>query len=392
MINPTWALLWIALGAIPRAGPGDEATVLSAELEVFDVPEDGAFAVATLRQNDRVTVVGDAGEGWLAIEPPKGSFDWVDRSAIELDDENERSGAIKADRARIRAGRVDARMPGPPRGSLARGTRVTLLDQPPLILRQGSGRRAWLAIASRPTDRRYIRAEGIGGTPPKPGRFGDGENADLGPGQVDIRPIAIPTIDASLVAVAPQPRESGLPAALDAELRSIEARHRRALRDPIDRWELEPIRVDYQALLDRESDPKGQAALRDRLGRVSRQARASRSVSNVETLLDRSRELDRVTGQRTREAESEAPKADPFDADGVLQASSRQVNGHRVWALVGGDGEVCFLDIPPALDVKSQIDRRVGVRGSVRYDDSLRARLIRVQDLEPLGRATLKPR
>ncbi|MBV8554966.1 MAG: hypothetical protein JO116_05330, partial [Planctomycetaceae bacterium] len=59
--------------------------------------------------------------------------------------------------------------------------------------------------------------------------------------------------------------------------------------------------------------------------------------------------------------------------------------GQRVFALIGPDGStVAYLDIPPGLDVRPLVARRVGVRGTIHYNEDLRARLIAVRDLEPL--------
>ncbi|WP_435017704.1 hypothetical protein TA3x_005323 [Tundrisphaera sp. TA3] len=74
-----------------------------------------------------------------------------------------------------------------------------------------------------------------------------------------------------------------------------------------------------------------------------------------------------------------------YDARGYLQASSRQVDGQKVHALIGPQGvPVAYLDIPPGIPTARLLARRVGVRGSIRFNESLGARLIKVRDLEPL--------
>ena len=63
----------------------------------------------------------------------------------------------------------------------------------------------------------------------------------------------------------------------------------------------------------------------------------------------------------------------------------RQVDGRRVYALIGPEGvPVAYLDIPAGLDARPVLAKRVGVRGSVSYDEHLGSRLIAVRDLEAL--------
>ncbi len=45
---------------------------------------------------------------------------------------------------------------------------------------------------------------------------------------------------------------------------------------------------------------------------------------------------------------------------------------------------VAYLDIPPGIPTASLLTRKIGVRGSVRYVESLGSRLITVRDLDPL--------
>jgi hypothetical protein len=53
--------------------------------------------------------------------------------------------------------------------------------------------------------------------------------------------------------------------------------------------------------------------------------------------------------------------------------------------LIGREGRaVAYLDIPPGLDARPLLSKRVGVRGGVRYNESLGSRLIAVRDLEAL--------
>ena len=67
---------------------------------------------------------------------------------------------------------------------------------------------------------------------------------------------------------------------------------------------------------------------------------------------------------RKRLAQLERARARAYDAVGFVQPSARRVDGHKVFALIGGDGStIAYLDIPPGLDPKPLLARRVGIRG-----------------------------
>ena len=177
-----------------------------------------------------------------------------------------------------------------------------------------------------------------------------------------------------------------MPAAIATEVAGIEAQHRAALDQPVERWQLGQVRARYEALLKNTPDPAAVDALRSRLDLVARHEGLARSARAFRTLLDRSRRLDQeVAITLNRLAELDQPRRRPFVAEGLMEPSSRLVDGHRVYVLIGADGEaIAYLDVPPGLDARPALTKRVGVRGSVRYNESLGSRLIAVKDLEPL--------
>src|SRR5947209_3246773 len=80
---------------------------------------------------------GEGGQpGWLAIAPPIDAFDWVDASTIRVGPDGR--GEVVAARALVRSGAAEARMPGPPRPPLAKGTAIRLLDRPALTIGEGA--------------------------------------------------------------------------------------------------------------------------------------------------------------------------------------------------------------------------------------------------------------
>ena len=134
--------------------------VVSAEtIDVASEPDEGAFVTGKLKRGDPVTIVSRLESGWLAIEPPEGSFSWVDHDAIE-----ELGGGrarVVAARAGVRPGRAGARMPGAAKWILPAGSAITLVDRPALTLRQGGRVRTWEAIVPPAGELRYVMADGV---------------------------------------------------------------------------------------------------------------------------------------------------------------------------------------------------------------------------------------
>lgn len=357
----------LLLGLLAPAGPPADlpapARVSAEALDVFDEPDDRSIASGLLQKGDMVTVREVAPGGWLTIEPPAGSFRWVEEAAVEVDAKGGKGRAV-APRAQVRAGHPEARFPGPPQGSLARGTAVRLVDRPPLTVGRGRASKTWRAIAPTPGEVRHIRAEGV-------------EWA------IEAPPEPAPEARAAFLQ---QESPADLPPAVAAEIAQIEASHRAMLRNPIEQWRLGPIRDRYQALRKHANDPASSQAIQARLDLVARHEEAANAARTIEEIFNRSRERDaKLASDMRRLARVEEPRERPYVAEGMIQPSSRKVEGQKVFALIGPEGTtVAYLNVPAGLDTAPLLARKVGVRGTSHYDGNLRARLIAVHDLEPL--------
>jgi hypothetical protein len=215
-----------------------------------------------------------------------------------------------------------------------------------------------------------VLAAAVGPSGGPPARRGDAARA--------VRPVERPG-DAQVVPAAEGD--------VQAELAQTEAMHRAVVRGPIDTWWLEPVKARYQALLPRAGDSAA-AVIRERLATVARQETIARDALAFESVLQRSRQRDgRVALVRRRLASVKQPVPASFDAEGVMQPSARTIGGEKALALIGPDGfAVAYLRVPPGLDTRPLLTRRVGVRGEVHYDDRLHARVIAVSDVEALER------
>ncbi len=267
-------------------------------------------------------------------------------------------------------------MPGSPRLELGRGELVQLTDRPTLGLGQGKSRTLWRAIVPPETDVRYIRADGVQLDTPPPRPTSSLNQA----GKTDPSTVR--------VAYQPSPGTDERPIAPDAAdaIARIESAHQAILRQPVDQWRLEGVRQAYEDLLKGVTDTASGIAIRERLDLLSRHEAMARDGRRIESILARSRRRDAAfRTEEHRLAEIQDPEARPYDVQGLIQASSHKVDGHRVYALIGRDGRTqAYLDIPPGIDIRPLASRRVGVRGTVHFNESLRARLISVRDIEPL--------
>ncbi len=355
-------------------------------LEVHVQPDEASFGVASLERGDRVRVRRWVAPGWAEIDPPQAAISFVARTALAIADggngRQEAGGSVSLTmgRARVqdgtmaRAGHLGARMPGPAWVELPRGTMVRLVDQPPLRLGRPPGATDWLAIVPPAGARCYIRSEELDDEPHRDG---------------------VPEVLATYLV----PQDDGqkgtgtaaraLPPEAMAEITRLDRMHREILAgQPIERWALDPVRAGYQDLLKRWGDnPAVEETLRLRLARVTRHEQASKAAREFQEVMERSRRRDaQVALLEERLAAVDIKRTVTYQAIGLVQPSSRVINGHKLHVLIGPEGQtLAFLEIPPGLDVEAIGTRRVGVRGAAHYNQELGTRLITVRDVEPLG-------
>lgn len=363
-----WLLVtaWLGLTGSTDAR-GARGEVVAEALDVYDSPSATAYAVARLHAGDTVFIRDDGPSGWLAIERPSSSFVWIDEAAVNV---RERVAVVRAARATLRSGRADARMPGPPSAEGSAGTPLRLLDREPLRLRQGRQTRTWLAVEPPPGLLGFVRADGVE-------RLGDGGSRTPAP-----RRAAPRGVDSSLLAIGSL-APAGLPAIDQEALGRVEEAHRRELRRALEAWDLASVRAGYQSLRERGDSPTLGPVLDERLERLDAQQAAADAARRF---LKRLQESRRADGNGAPDADVPPEPREPYDASGLLEPSSKLVEGQRVFALIGPEGfAVAYLRPVPGVEARRYVGRRVGVRGPARYDETLRVQVITVQGLEPLA-------
>lgn len=390
-----WTLAITFLVAMPAEVPR-VAWVADESIELLVEPDDAAYSTGRLARGLEVTIRRDGPDGWATIDPPPGSFSLIDEADVEeLDGKRAR---VTARYAAVRPGRDGAPLPGPPRVTLKKGTLVKLLDRRPLVVRRDGEARTWLPIAPPRAEVRFVRADALADDPDSSGPIERPRRDRLASGRDEIEPPAIRRsnpasrpappfgpIDGRFASAEPDVADAEVSPEMAEAIRRVADRHRRALGRPMDRWELAPVEDAYRGLL-RGADDADRRAVEARIAKVKRQRVAASAARTIESLIAGSRARDgQVLAARERAAAASARDDGDYDASGLLQTSSKLVEGRRVYALIGDDGGVaCYLSIPPGIPVEEMLSRRVGVRGSGRYDEGLRARVIRVSDLEIL--------
>jgi len=391
--RPIVGLLLVALlaGQVPAAEPSTaaiRAVVVDDALDVLAEPDSASFATGKLRRGDYLNVVADRGDGWLAIEPPAGSVCWIDQSSLA--EETGGEARVIAAQATVRAGNPAARMPGPPSSTVVKGEIVRLGDLIPITLQQGRVSRTWQAIEPPAGESRFVRADGVRLLAAVAPRAQTRQATQVLPASAQAQTRRVSTrqepVDSALLEVGGAPGEQSLAPALAEALAKVAAAHRQALRRPVDQWDLDPVRQRYQSLLDAETDATARTAIRARLAQVERQQAAAKAARAMQDALAASRRLDRELAQQRVGADNARTKERiPYDAVGLLQRSSKQVDGQKVFALIDRQGNTsAYLSIPPGVQPETLLTRRVGVRGRVRFNELLGTYLVQVTQLEPL--------
>jgi hypothetical protein len=364
-----WGTLLGSL-AIAGANAADGSTaprsfeVVVDKLDVFAEPDDAGFVTFSLHRGDRVEVKKKLANGWLAIAVPEGSFYWVESSRVE----ELRDGRlyVSAEKATLRLGRDAFGQPGPARMTVSEGTVFAPADHQPLKYQDGNRRSVWRAVSVQGDELRFVRASGV-----------------IDPTASDPLPKKVIAPERRVAFEAPP---ADLPPEIAVPMKSIDDHHRLVVSQPLEVWDLSSVRKDYQALLASQANPKAKGVIQERLDQVGREDAMMKLANEFETLVKKSRNRDGdVTRAKEKIRQVREIEELSYDAEGLLQASSKLVDGEKVFSLLNDDGQVVtYLKIPPGVDTLNLLAKKVGVRGKSRFNDVLRYRLLDVRDIEAL--------
>jgi uncharacterized protein YgiM (DUF1202 family) len=153
-------LLGAALGAHAQA-VRQERTITVPEVDVRSGASLKFYPTNKLRQGDRVRVVDEKEGGWLAIEPPVGSYSWINTRFIDRQP-NAHTAVIKVPDAEVLVG--SALIPNEPSvesGKLPIGALVVIIDERTATKNDGT----WLPIQPPPQEVRYIPVTAVANVP-----------------------------------------------------------------------------------------------------------------------------------------------------------------------------------------------------------------------------------
>ncbi len=366
VVLPLLLALFVAAPVDPDGPKAAARLVVSVDrLDVYAEIDDHGFTTSQLKSGTPVEVKQSLPNGWLAIAPPRNEILWVDADAV--DELRDGRLFVHVESTPLRLGRANLPQPGPLKTTIREGTVLLPANVPSIESRKGRTRHTWLAVKLGPDEVRFVRAAGI-----------------HDPSLSDAAAPAPPPAERT-AAITP----GDLPVEVSGPLKKIDDRHRAAVSRPVPEWNLEPIKRDYQTLLASLNDSPAAKPVRERLEDVSQEDELAKAARDFETLMRKSRKRD-VEIEKIKEGLRELREDDElaFDAEGLLQATARQVDGEKVFSLLNEDGlTVTYLRIPPGVDTHNLVARRVGVRGKSRFDDTIKYRLLDVRDIEALDRS-----
>lgn len=364
------ATLWLAM--IAPAMMADARTdgscayqVVVDDLEVMTEPSDSSYLTGVLHRGDQVVVLSIS-QGWARIKPPLDTFEWI--NAADLRDNSDGTGLVASKPTTVRYAIASARLPGPPCRPVARGIPIRLLDRPDLKVGDGDQSQTWRAIEPGDDEVRFLRSSGIALQKPSPAPAA----------QPNDRP-------EQRVSFRPEESDPDLPVEVNQELTSLGATTRSIKAGAVEGWDLSPVRSGYESLLRQyDNNPRVKAAVQSRLDQINRDQNLTTKAREFARILRESDSRDAGVARIQRSVDQARTRTDrKFDAQGLLQASSRQYRGQKVLALIGPEGRpISYLTIPPGMPINRFLARKVGVRGVVHFDEGLGARLISVRDLE----------
>lgn len=378
-----------ALAQFPYEG------VTTTKVRVRSGPTEAHYATDILKPDTPVTVVRDELGGWLAIEPPEGSFSWIcagDGDKVYVREINSTEGELVANNVQVRIGTIqDERLRECSQISLKRGDRIHILNKK--TSGQGPLTKIWYKILPPPGEVRYVSGQYV---QPISGRRATQRSASAGP-----TPKPRETSTEGGVPPSSQKRAETKP---DAELddampsRSTKdnspggvldranAAYKEMMKQKIADRDVDRVLALYEQAAEWAKTDTDRALIAQRIEELEEQQERKATFAEFDRLYRKSKERDKALLEIPRKKEDAPEPAPPrYDASGILRRSTAIIDGKPAYVLVSPQGGIRYYVTPsPGVDLKKHLDQVVAVRGPASYRTEVRAHHITIRDITTL--------
>jgi hypothetical protein len=393
----TW-VLFTSAPAISFAQAPYEA-ITTSRVKVRSGPDDRYYITAILEQDTRVTVIRDE-LGWLAIEPPEGSFSWVDGEFVRELSPTEGEVTAK-DNLLVRIGTPsDPRKRDVWQKKLKKGDRVKILEK--TTSGDGPLTKVSYKIVPPPGEVRYINAQyarAASGSGPKQSAKTSSSGAkpdtsgprDLGTDESRVqsnRPVRAEPTEESEEESPPTRTVSHGP---QSALGRANAAYQEMMQRPIPERNIAAVRGLYEQAAESAKTSAEHELIAERLDLLQIQDERKAKFVEFDRALRRSKQRDEallsISRKNTKDEDpdSSEPKGDSsprYDASGTLRRSTAIIDGRPAYVLLSPQGGIRYYVTPsPGMDLTKYLDKVVAVRGPSSYRMEVRAQHITVRDL-----------
>jgi hypothetical protein len=434
----TFALLLPLLLAPPAAQaqfPFEGIVNVERSLQVRSGPSENHYRTGILKRGERVTVVRQEADGWLAIDPPADSFSWVSGQFIREVSRSE--GEVASDRVNVRVGTpINEELRDTVQVQLQRGDRVRILDRK--TSGQGVLAKVWYKIAPPAGEMRYVKAEFI---QPADGRRIVPQAG--GPSSADKRqePARAGAVSQQSKVGPKRQVEEGagdehekpVNASAADLLGQANAAHEVEMGKRLAERDFSTARDLYEQAAQVAENDADQLHIARRLGQIEDHDARKAKLDEFDQIVQRSKERDRVllsmarnkqkpaqppgsrsdggakeqgagikdreqhppprrndaggSAQKAEGRDQDPSKAGPpkYDGSGVLRKSSVKIDGKPAYVLASPRGGVRYYVTPgPRVDLAPYEDQTVAVRGTTSFSPELQAQHIVVGEVTPI--------
>jgi hypothetical protein len=395
--------------------------VESGSLQVRAGPTENHYRTGVLKRGDRVVVVRGEPDGWLAIEPPEGSFSWIcagEGATVYVREISPSEGEVVRDDVNVRVGTpMSENLRDYVQVKLKRGARVKIIDRK--TTGDGPLAKLWYKIEPPPGEVRYVMGQYIAAAdgrrtpvnpPPSARTSAQSHPASRGSHAADrMSPGSRDSVAAHRWQATSEPNDPHEQADADDEhvesgspadpVQHAHAAYSEEMRKRPSERDWPTVRRLYEQAArstDHESD---RAIIQQRLAAIDRQEQRRARLAEVERLTQQARERDRVLLSSTRLKDEPESAASPrstlpprstavprFDGSGVLRKSATAIDGKPAYVLISPQGGIrYYITAAPGVDLSEHLDQAIAVRGTVNHRADLRAPHIMVRKVMPIG-------